>query len=124
VTADGSLGSWSFSNSGPAVKLSSSLRQVLQRLGWSGLLPSDPFFGSAQAEPFFYPGHDCVVPARAGAVKDAHFARPRGLVLDGPEHDGKLAGYGIMQHSNFFLLLCQHPCRVQGSLRGRGMPSA
>ena len=26
--------------------------------GLGGLVPSDPFFGSAQAEPFFRPGHD------------------------------------------------------------------
>jgi hypothetical protein len=29
-------------------------------------------------------------PSRAGAVKVAHFARPRGLDLDGSEHDGRI----------------------------------
>ena len=73
----------------------SSVRQVLQMVSTdlvSFLLA--PFFCSAPAEPFFRPGHACLASARAGAVKDAHFARPQGLVLDGPEHDGRIGRAG------------------------------
>jgi hypothetical protein len=57
-------------------------------------LASGPFFCSAPAEPFFRPGHAIQALARAGAVKDAQFARPRGLALDGPEHDGRIERAG------------------------------
>jgi len=35
------------------------------------------------------------MPSRAGAVKDGAFERRRRLVLDGPEHGGRMAAIGI-----------------------------
>ena len=36
------------------------------------------------------------LPSRGAAVKDGHFGRPQGLVLDGREHGGKLDTPGMM----------------------------
>ena len=44
---------------------------------------------------FFRPDRGFVMPSRAGAVKDGAFERRRRLVLDGPEHGGRMAAIGI-----------------------------
>ena len=46
-------------------------------------------FGPCGAHPSV-PARTFDPPSRAGAVKVAHFARPRGLDLDGPEHGGRM----------------------------------
>ena len=46
-------------------------------------------FGPCGAHPSV-PARGFDPPSRAGAVKVAHFARPRGLDLDGPEHGGRM----------------------------------
>jgi hypothetical protein len=58
--------------------------------------PGRPFFCSTPAEPFFRPDRSSTAPSCRVAVKDGRAFRghPKGLVLDGREHDGTLWGFG------------------------------
>ena len=93
-----------------------------------GTLPScvEPFFVSAPAEPFFRPDPHDGAASSAAAVKDGRILRPPGgLVLDGREHDGRLAARQAWLN-RAVSLPCQQlrPPGARGQIRNPRPPSS
>ena len=81
----------------------------------TGFWVSGRFFVRPLAR-FFVPTRAVSWATRAGAVKDALFARPSGLVLDGPEHGAMLGVVGATTIGIPSAVNCASRCGPQNTL--------